>query len=345
MKVDALFDVELARWAQAASHAELAGFDAAISPELAHDPFLPLALAAPQTENIDLMTGIAVAFARNPMTLAVSAADIHRLSGGRMILGLGSQIRAHITRRFSMPWSQPAARMREFIQAMRAIWTSWNDASPLAFDGDFYSHTLMTHMFSPGPSQVGNPQVFLAAVGPAMTKVAGEVADGLLVHAFTTDSYLREVTLPQLHQGLDEAGRTRSDVEVSISPMAVVATPESREQQDSMLRMQIAFYGSTPAYRPVLEHHGWGELAEELHRLSKTGAWNDMGRLIEDDIFGTFAFLADTPDELGRMLIRRFGDVVDRIQIGFDPLRPEIAGSVIESVRAATAASAVIQRG
>ncbi len=205
---------------------EKAGYDGLWSSESAHDPFLPLVLAAEHTERIELGTAIAVAFARSPMQLAYTAHDLQAYSGGRFLLGLGSQIKPHIERRFSMPWSHPAPRMREFIMAMRAIWSAWNDGTKLSFRGDFYQHTLMTPFFSPPPAPGGAPKVFLAAVGEAMTAVAGEVADGLLVHAFSTERYLREVTLPALSRGLAASGRSRADVEVSL--LAMIATGAHR---------------------------------------------------------------------------------------------------------------------
>ena len=193
---------------------EAAGYDAVVSAELANDPFLPLALAAEHSERVKLQTSIAVAFARNPMTLAQTAHDLNAFSKGRMMLGLGSQIRPHITKRFSMPWDKPASRMRELILAMRAIWDCWYEGKQLDFRGDFYTHTLMTPMFTPRELRYGAPPVFLAAVGPRMTEVAGEVADGLIAHGFTTDAYLREVTLPRIKAGLAKSGRTLDDFEV-----------------------------------------------------------------------------------------------------------------------------------
>jgi probable F420-dependent oxidoreductase len=334
MKADTGFTADLSDWAARARQAEAAGFDGVVSPELAHDPFLPLAVAAGTTSTVDLVTGIAVAFARNPMTVAVTASDVHRLSGGRLVLGLGTQVSSHIVRRYSMPWSRPAARMREFVLALRAIWTAWNEQSPLRFDGEFYRHDLMTPIFDPGPSPVGDPAVFLAAVGPAMTRVAGEVADGLMLHGFTTPGYVRAVTLPNLTAGLATAGRDRSDVAVTIPAMAVVADDErDRDAQLDQARARLAFYGSTPAYRPVLEHHGWGELGEQLHRLSKTGQWAAMGELVTDEVLDAFLVVAETPEQAGAQIARRYGDIVDRVQIGFDPAAPERSSALLAALR------------
>jgi probable F420-dependent oxidoreductase len=313
MKIDAIVAVDCADAGAAAAQAEGLGFDGLMVPEVAHDPFLPVALAAAGTTRVRLATGIAVAFARNPMTVAVTASDLHRLSGGRFALGLGSQVKAHVTRRFSMEWSSPAARMREFVRAIRAIWDAWDHQAPLDFRGDFYRHTLMTPMFSHGPSPCGWPSIHVAAVGPVMTAVAGEVADGLLCHGFTTAEYLRDVTLPQLEAGALRAGRPRSDLEVSLPVMAVV-TDDDRDARIAALKGQVAFYGSTPAYRPVLEHHGWSALGQELHAMSRRGEWAAMGDLVDDDVLRAFAIVG-SPREVATEVLARYGGLVDRIQI------------------------------
>jgi probable F420-dependent oxidoreductase len=313
MKIDAIVAVDLADAASAAATAESLGCDGIMVPEVAHEPFLPLALAAASTTRVTLATGIAVAFARNPMTVAVAASDLHRLSGGRFVLGLGSQVKAHITRRFSMQWSSPAARMREFTSAVRAIWSAWNDQAPLDFRGEFYQHTLMTPMFSHGPSPCGWPSIHIAAVGPVMTAVAGEVADGLLCHGFTTADYVRDVTLPQLRAGAKRAGRFRSDLEVSL-PLMLVLTDDEHDPKIAAMKSQIAFYGSTPAYRPVLDHHGWSALGEELHAMSRRGEWEKMGGLIDDDVLHAFAVVG-TPRQAGAQIRARFGGLVDRVQL------------------------------
>ena len=316
MKTDAIIHGNLADAAAAIRRAEDAGFDGAVSVEISHDPFLPLALGAAATERVDLITGIAVAFARNPMNAAVIANDINRLSNGRFILGLGSQIKPHITKRFSMPWSDPAARMREFVLAVRAIWESWNEGTPLAFRGEYYRHTLMTPMFDQGPSECGNPRIFVAAVGPAMTAVAGEVADGLMAHGFTTPSYLREVTMVNLAKGLERSNRSRSDVEVTIPIMSAVGRDDAEVAPKlAAVRQQLAFYGSTPAYRGVLEHHGWGDVGDELNRLSKQGEWVAMGDLITDEMLREFAVIGDL-ESVSSEIKQKFGGLVDRVQMG-----------------------------
>src|SRR4051812_7857045 len=294
MRVDGGIGFDLSKAGSAAKEVERQGDDGGWTAETSHDPFFPLVLAAEHTEKIELGTGITVAFARNPMTLANVGNDLQNYSKGRFILGLGSQIKPHIEKRFSMPWSHPAPRMRELILAMRAIWDCWNNGTKLDFRGDFYSHTLMTPFFNPGPNPYGPPKVFLAAVGEKMTEVAGEVADGLLVHGFTTERYLREVTIPALERGLAKAGRKREDFEISAPGFVVTgAGEEDMVKAAAGTRQQIAFYGSTPAYRGVLDLHGWGELQTELNSLSKQGEWVKMGTLIDDDILNTFAVVAE----------------------------------------------------
>ncbi|MGH9117394.1 MAG: TIGR03617 family F420-dependent LLM class oxidoreductase [Acidimicrobiales bacterium] len=313
MKVDGTIALDPAHAAQSARAAEAAGYDGAWCPETNHDPFVSLTLASEHTERLQLGTAIAVAFARNPMSLATTANDLQLLSQGRLMLGLGSQIQPHIEKRFSMPWSHPAPRMREFIAAMRAIWGSWNDGERLAFRGDFYTHTLMTPFFNPGPNPHGPPKVYLAGVGPKMTEVAGEMSDGFLCHGFTTERYLNEVTIPALIRGRAKVGKTLDGFDVA-GPFFVITGTNDDEVKaaDSMVRSQIAFYGSTPAYRAVLELHGWGELQTELNSLSKQGRWSDMAEMIDDDIVDAFAVVAE-PDRVAPELLERFGGTVTRL--------------------------------
>jgi probable F420-dependent oxidoreductase len=304
-----------------------------VSFETSNDPFLPLVLAAEHTERIDLMTAIAVAFSRNPMTVAQTSHDLNAYSKGRFVLGLGSQIKPHITRRFSMPWSKPAARMREFVLAMRAIWATWHQGEPLDFRGEFYSHTLMTPMFVPPQLEYGAPRVVVAAVGTLMTEVAGEVGDGLLAHAFTTPRYLREVTLPALERGLARAGRKREDIEV-FCPAFVISgeTDEAFDASRKAVRQQIAFYASTPAYRPVLELHGW-DFGPELTALSKRGKWVEMGERIDEEVLETFAIVA-APEDVGAELERRYADTVDTWLATFQPSKAETCAALLAAVRA-----------
>jgi probable F420-dependent oxidoreductase len=313
MKIDGGIWGGLDKAGPAAAQQEARGYDGIWVPETSHDPFLPVVLAAEHTERLDLATGIVVAFARNPMTLAQVSWDLQAASQGRFILGLGSQIKPHITRRFSMPWSSPAARMREMILAIRTIWESWNQGTKLDFRGDFYSHTLMTPFFNPGPNPHGDARIFLAGVGELMTQVAGEVADGFLCHGFTTRQYLDEVTLPNLAKGRAKAGKAMDGFHLA-GPMFVVTGRDEAQMAEAAkgVKGQIAFYGSTPAYRPVLELHGWGDLQEELNRLSKEGRWAEMGNLIDDDMLATFAVVAPL-DEVAGALKERWGDVLDRL--------------------------------
>ncbi len=312
MKIDTHLG-DLSGAAERAVALEEAGFDGLMSIETQHDPFLPLAVAAEHTRRVDLITGIAVAFARNPMTLAHTGHDLQAYSKGRFILGLGSQIRPHIEKRFSMTWSHPAPRMREMISAIRAIWEAWDTGSKLDFRGDFYTHTLMTPFFNPGPNPHGTPRIFLAAVGEAMTEVAAEVADGVILHAFTNERYLREVTLPAVERGLARAGRRREDFEISLPCFVITGEePADVDALRSAVRAQISFYGSTPAYRGALDVHGWGDLQAELNGLSKQGRWTEMAELIDGSVLDAFA-VQGSPDEIAERLLARYGDIVDRV--------------------------------
>ena len=308
---------------------EQQGYHGCWTGEIDHDPFLPLLLAAEHTSRLEIGTSIAVAFARNPMTVANLGWDLQAYSRGRFILGLGSQIRPHIERRFGMPWSQPVRRMGEFVAALRAIWASWHDGTRLDFAGDFYTHTLMTPMFTPEPHDHGTPQVFLAAVGQAMTELGGEVADGLLAHAFTTRRYLDEVTLPALARGVKRAGRGRDTVAVSC-PVFVVTGQTQAEMDRAAVstRRQLAFYASTPAYRPVLDLHGWGDAQTDLHALSKAGRWDEMGTVVDDEMLRTFAVVAP-PAEVATALHHRCAGAIDRVLPAFPPDLPEAAVAAI----------------
>ena len=313
MKVDGGIGFDLSSAAAAAKEQEEAGYSGIWTAETSHDPFFPLLLAAEHTERIELGTSIAVAFARNPMITANIGWDLNQYSKGRFNLGLGSQIKPHITKRFSMEWSHPAPRMREFVLAMRAIWDCWQNDTKLEFRGEFYTHTLMTPFFHPGANPYGAPKVFLAGVGPLMTEVAGEVCDGFICHGFTTERYLREVTLPALERGRAKAGKTMEGFEI-VGPSFVVTggTEGELAKAAAGTRQQIAFYGSTPAYREVLELHGWGGLQDQLNSLSKQGKWVEMGGLIDDEVLNTFAVVGE-PEQIAPELHKRYGDVIQRI--------------------------------
>jgi probable F420-dependent oxidoreductase len=339
MKIDGGIGSDLRKVPQQARDVEAAGYAGAWTAETAHDPFLPLLLAAEHTETLELGTSIAVAFARNPMTLANTAWDLQAYSKGRFILGLGSQIKPHITKRFSMEWSHPAARMREMVLAMRAIWNTWLTGEKLDFRGEFYTHTLMTPFFTPNAKEldgIGPPRVFLAGVGELMTEVAGEVCDGFICHGFTTERYLREVTIPALERGRAKAGKTMEGFEI-IGPSFVVTGNDDAELATAAAatRQQIAFYGSTPAYRGVLELHGWGHLQDELNALSKQGEWVKMGELVDDEILNTFAVVGE-PEAIAPELSARYGDVIQRISF-YAPYAsdPDRWAGVMAALRAA----------
>ena len=309
------------------------GYDGCMAAETGHDPFLQLMLAAEHSERIELMTSIAVAFGRSPLTLAHSAHDLNAYSKGRFILGLGSQIKAHITKRYSMPWSRPAARMREFILAMRAIWDSWYKGEKLDFRGEFYTHTLMTPFFSPTPTEYGPPRIHLAAVGPLMTEVAAEVADGIVCHPFSSERYLRHVTLPAIERGLEKAGKQRRDFEITCSRFVVTGSDERAwAESRASVAEQIAFYASTPAYRGVLETHDWGELQNQLNAMSKQGQWKQMGELISDEIVDAFAVSAE-PQHIASGIQERFGGLLDRVSLYFPLPTLEHERHVIEELR------------
>jgi len=333
VRVDApLALASLAEAGAAARRLEALGYDGAFSFDGPHDPFFPLAQAAVATERLELYTGVAIAFARSPMLLAQIGHDLQALSKGRFRLGLGSQIRAHIERRFSMPWSQPAARMREFVSALRAIWSCWNDGTPLAFRGDFYTHTLMPPLLRPAPCPFGAPPVWLAGVGPRMTEVAGEVADGFLLHPFHTPAFLADVTGPALERGRARAGRARRDFVVSAQ--VLIATGRDAAEvaaARTAVRAQIAFYASTPAYRGVLDSVGRGALHPELHALSRSGDWRAMAALVDDELLEAIAVCAP-PEALGAELTRRYAGFADRISL-VAPWQPD-AGAWALVIRA-----------
>lgn len=314
--------------------AQDAGYDGLSIAELQHDPFVTATLACARPTPLRIGTGVAIAFARSPMTVAYQAWDLQQLSAGRFALGLGSQIEPHITKRFGMPWGRPAARMREYVAALHAIWDAWQDGTRLNFRGDFYTHSLMTPMFNPGPLRVARPRIQLAAVGPLMITVAAQATDGLIVHPFTTHTYLGEVIAPLVARNVP-AG---SEFEL-VGQVMVAAGRDEAELTAAVaaVKAQLAFYGSTPAYRPVLDHHGLGELGEELNRLSKRGEWALMGTLIDDATFELFA-VRGTPEEAGGLLAQRFGTVYDRIAPSLmGSADPELAARVLSAARNALA--------
>jgi probable F420-dependent oxidoreductase len=308
MRIDAGFHP--GDWSDAGEQAarlETRGYAGLWSFEGSGDPFLPLAVAAQHTRTVALGTAIAVAFARNPMTCAYLAHDLQALSKGRFILGLGTQIRPHVERRFSQPWSRPVERMREFVLALRAIWSAWREGGRLDFRGDFYTHTLMTPFFVPPRSAFPAPPIYLAGVGPRMVEMVGEVADGFLVHPFHSRAFLEAETLPALRRGLERAGRKPGDVAISAQTVVALGRDdESVERARRKARGQLSFYGSTPAYKGVLEKHDRPELQPELNALSKQGRWAEMIDRIDDALFDALA-VSGTPAQVAAQLAARNG--------------------------------------
>jgi len=314
MKVDTALSVDLRATAPAAVAAERAGHHGLWVGETGHDPFLQMLRAADATARIEIGSAIAVAFARSPMTLAASAYDLAGATEGRCLLGLGSQVRGHIERRFSMPWSRPVARMREYVLALRAIWASWHEGAPLDFRGDFYTHTLMTPYFAPRRHDWGPPTVLLAAVGPRMTEVAGEVADGYLLHPFSTSRYVEEVTLPALLRGRELIGQDDLAGFVVAGPVFVCVGQDEAElaAATAATKAQLAFYASTPAYRSVLELHGWEDLQTELSQLAREGRWDEMGAAIDDEVLRAMAVIGDATT-VGAGLRMKYGPFASRV--------------------------------
>lgn len=334
MKIDsALLDAPFDDIAATAKKLEGMGYDGILSFEGQHDPFLPLALAATGTEKTELITGIAIAFARNPMVVAYMANDLQLISKGRFTLGLGSQIRPHIEKRFSETWSKPNARMREFIQAVRAIWHAWSTGERLQFRGDFYTHTLMAPFFNPGPNPHGTPKIALAGFGPGMIRVAGEVSDSWFVHPLHTPDYIEKVAFPALDEGAEKAGRTRAEIEVSAQVITMVGSnDEEVERARQGARMQMSFYSSTPAYKVMLDHHGWGDLQPELNRMTKEGKWGEMPALLPDEMVDAIG-VCGTPSEVGKKLRARNGFAQRTTMILYNETDPEAVQDIVRDLR------------
>ncbi|MHB8574053.1 MAG: TIGR03617 family F420-dependent LLM class oxidoreductase [Dehalococcoidia bacterium] len=295
---------DLRRVPEQARLAEELGFDAVTTGETQHDSILVMAYAAEHTSRVECCTSVTIAFPRSPMVLAGECWDLQRLSGGRINIGLGSQVKGHIRKRFSSEWSAPAPRMRDYISAMRAIWQSWQDGTPLNFVSESYSHTLMTPFFTPGPNDGPAPKISISAVNPLMAAVAGQVADGLLPHGFATTKYLLDVLIPAVRRGAAKAGRSLDDVEISAGGFMVIAETESEvEQQLQRIRQQISFYGSTRSYHGVFRAHGREELGMRLHEMSLKGQWDEMRCIIPDEVLHEFAMKA-TYDSLPDVLRR-----------------------------------------
>jgi probable F420-dependent oxidoreductase len=311
-----------------AARVEASGLDGVGVTETNGNPFLAAAQAAQATSHIRVATAIALAFPRTPMDVAYTCWDLQALSGGRFALGLGTQVRAHVERRYGAAWSRPAARMREYVLALHAIWDAWETGGELAFEGELYRHTLMPPNFRPPAAEHPRPPVLLAAVRERMTEVAGEVADGLLGHVFCTSGVLREVTLPALERGLARGGRARSDVEVTAS----IFVAGSADEWEAA-RRRVAFYGSTPGYRHVLDHHGLGALFDALHACSRAGDWAAMPGLVDDDVLGLFAVRGDDPVALAAQVAGRLGGLADRVCLVAEATDPAALAPVAAALR------------
>ena len=291
------------------------GYDGGFSFEAKHDPFMALAVASEHTDNIRLGTAIAIAFARNPMNLANLGYDMQVISGGRFVLGLGTQVKPHIEKRFSSTWSKPAARMREIVVAIRAIWDAWEGNSDLNFEGEFYTHKIMIPAFNPGPNPYGPPPIFTGGFGPLMTEVGGEVSDGFIAHPFNTRKSLLENTLPALEKGLAKSGRSRENLEVMCSTLIVTADTEEKLAASILAaRKQLAFYGSTPAYLPTLACQGWEDVHLELNALSKQGRWDDMTGLVSDEVLEAIAVVG-MRHEIADKLTARLEGIADSVSL------------------------------
>jgi probable F420-dependent oxidoreductase len=340
MKLDAGLGTEggyLKEIDRTARAADDLGFAGLWTSETKHDAFLPLAIAANETQAVELGTSVAIAFSRSPMETAQTAWDLQTLSDGRFLLGLGTQVKAHITRRFSMPWDRPAARLREYILALRAIWESFQTGEALRFEGEFYRHTLMTPFFDPGPIDHPEIPIYIAGVNTRLSRLAGEICDGFHVHPFHSPEYVRQTVKPAIAEGAEGAGRDPEQVTLATSAFVIVTGDEdaAAEQRESV-RAQISFYASTPTYRTVLEAHGWEEVGERLGTMAREKQWREMPALITDEMISAFAVEA-TPEEIGPALKDRYEGLIDRVALylPFVPgERDEFWRTVVESTRA-----------
>lgn len=315
MKIDGPFYAQLGEAAEEARRLAEIGYDGVYTLEGSWDPFYPLVIAAEHAPTLDLATGIAVAFPRNPMHLAYQAWDLQKFSGGKFLLGLGSQVKAHIEKRFGNDFSPPAARMREYILALKAIFDCWQNGSRLDFNGEYYRHTLMTPMFNPGPNPHGPPPILLGGLGPKMTEVAGEVADGLIVHPFNNMPFLLDHALPAVERGLAIAGRARETFLLQINAIVITGeTEEARQIATESVKGLLGFYSSTPAYRPPMEAVGYGELQPVLNQLSKEGRWEELGGYIDDTFLDAFTTRGE-PGEIAAKLKEKYGANADRLAI------------------------------
>ena len=318
--------------------AETLGFDGVVVPETSHNPFMPLALAAEHSTRLTLATSVAQALVRSPTTTAYAAFDLQRFSGGRFSLGLGSQVKGQIERRFGMPWTAPGPRMRDYILAMRAVWACWQTRSPLDYQGTHYRLNVMTPNHRPGPlaDGVSVPAVALAAVLPYMTQLAGEICEGVRLHPFSTERYVRDITLPNLKKGAARAGRSLDGFDISGGGMiATGPTQDAVAKAIEQVRWSVAFYGSTRTYTTVWAQHGWEATGLALHELSVTNGWDRMPALITDEMVRTFAAVG-TYEEIGDRILERFGGFATRVAL---PLpAPEHEKLLLPSLRRVQAA-------
>ena len=320
------------RLTEAAQELEALDFDGVAVSEMAHDPFLALGICAHETSKVELISSIAVALGRSPMAIAILGHDLNAMSEGRFILGLGSQIKPHITKRYSMPWHGPAAQMKEYIQALHAIWNTWYLDKEMNFQGSFYTHKIMTPEFAPTNIGYGRPKVVLAAVGPLMQKCAAQVADGVIMHAFCTDKHLREVLLPQIRKGLNEFGRNEDEFEIHCPVFKVTGiNEEDFEKSKETIKYRIGFYASTPAYRGVLETHGWGDLQPVLHKLTRENKWDQLTNYINDEMLNAFCVVGE-PLEVAEKLKQRYEGLVDRTTLSRD-LPPDLIAKQLKILR------------
>jgi probable F420-dependent oxidoreductase len=297
--------------------AEAIGFDAVWTSETQHDPFLPLTHVAAHTSRLHFGTAVAIAFARSPLIVAHTAWDLTKQSNGRFMLGLGTQVQAHIERRFGMTWSPPVPRLREYVQAIRAVWAAWQTGGKLNFRGSEYKLTLMTPFFSPGPIDNPDVPIFIAGVGTPLCRLAGEVADGFHVHPYHTRQYLSEVVLPAIAEGSQKAVRDRRSIEIATMAFVALSADEISAQ-----RQQVAFYASTPSYRSVLDLHGWGKIGEELGSLAARGKWAEMPQLITDEMLETFVIIGDW-DDVADKLHAKYDGLLDRVGL-YRPFMPGV---------------------
>ncbi len=315
-----LLDTQLWGLADAADNAAAlagTGIDGLFTFEGPHDPFVPLVVAGASVPDVDLYTNVAIALPRNPLNVAHQAWDLAALTSGRFRLGLGTQVKGQIERRYGASFSPPVERITDFIDALHAIFACWQEGRPLAVDGPYYRHTLMPPLFNPGPLDGDPPPVWLGALGPRMVRAAASVADGLCVMPFTTAKFLDEMTLPQFAAGLDAAERTRDEVDLVCEVIVGVGRNDAEmDEARAGVRMLVAFYGSTPAYRRVLDLHGWGDRQDELNALTRSGRWDEMGRHVDDEMVETFAVVG-SPAEVARGIVERFGGVADRVAFYF----------------------------